>query len=196
MKIHTATFAGLLILLAAVATAGERDLRALPGYVDLEAIGLPDGLEATVEINLPTAMLKFLAGAASTAEGADPEVASVFAGLEHVRILVVPLAPGAASHVRSKVDQLIGRLERDAWSPVVRVKEVGETVNIFTRMVGDKLAGFALVVTDAEELVFINIVGEMDPARMGALIGMMPVGDELGLDALEGLGAGAGAGGR
>jgi Domain of unknown function (DUF4252) len=187
MKIQIAVLAGFAALWLSSAAAETRELSALPGYVNFDTAGLLGSLDPTVEINLPSPMLKFLAAAANETSDADPDVANMLGSLDHVRILVVPLDAASAPGVKSNVDRLIERLRREEWSPIIHVKEDEEAVNIYTRMAGDKMAGLALVVTDPEELVFINIVGEMDPARMGSLIGMMPGGDALSLDVLKGL---------
>ena len=57
-------------------------------------------------------------------------------------------------------------------------------VNIYIRLNEDKIAGLALVVGDSREFVFINIVGNMDPAQMGSLIGRL-AGEQMGPELLS-----------
>ena len=176
MRIEKAVLAALIATAIAGAASAGRDLTTLPGYVDFDKESIVGDMDATVEINLSTPLLKFLAGAASVA---DEEISESLHLIDHVRIQVYELDSANAEGVQSNIRRLLERLEKDEWSRIVHVEEELQIVNIYTRLDGDKMVGLALIVASESELVFINIVGEIEPARMGSLIGMVAGGGQM-----------------
>ena len=191
MKRFTTLFAVLAIGWSTSALAANDELKAMPGYVDFEKELMLGDATPTVEINLPAPMLKFIAGAAGATNAVDQETTQALSIIEHIRIMVVPFDPEHADRVASDVVKLADKLKRDQWYPIVHVREEPEVVNIYSRLDGDKMAGLAVIVTDGQELVFINIVGEMDPARIGSIIGMVSGGEGVDPEFLQNLGEGA-----
>jgi hypothetical protein len=181
MRIHAA-FIGAAIATAIAGTAfADRDVTKLPGYVDFDEKAYLGDLDATVEINLSEPILKFIAGATSLA---DQEFAEMLHGILDLRIKVFSLDSDRAEQLQPKIRDLVKWFEKNEWSRIIHVEEDSETVNIYTRLDGDNMSGLALVVASSTELVFINIVGEIDPARMGSLLGRMS-GGEMDLDLIS-----------
>jgi hypothetical protein len=138
-------------------------------------------VEPSIEIDLNPSMLGFLTEAA---KGAG-EQASGLEGITNVRVYVYEGIGDDLSDVLKFVDDTSQRLERDGWHSAVRVREDGEQVVIYmkpassgARGAAGTIDGLTLMVTDsggADEAVFINIAGQIQPAQLGriaATIGM------------------------
>ena len=182
MRIYTAIVAACIATAIAGTALADRDVTTLPGYVDFDTGAILGDIDATVEINLSEPMLKFMAGAANMA---DQELAEMLHGIVDLRIKVFSLDSADAEKLQPEIKDLVKWFDKNEWSRIVHVEEELETVNIYTRLDGDNMVGLALVVANQSELVFINIVGVIDPARMGSLIGRMSGGDPVDLDLLS-----------
>ncbi len=182
MRIYTAIAAACIATAVAGTALAERDVTKLPGYVPFDKKAILGDIDATVEINLSEPMLKFMAGAANMA---DQELAEMLHGIVDLRIKVFSLDSADAEKLQPEIKDLVKWFDKNEWSRIVHVEEELETVNIYTRLDGDNMVGLALVVANQSELVFINIVGVIDPARMGSLIGRMSGGDQVDLDLLS-----------
>lgn len=175
-----ATFIAIAVSATALAGAGI-DVTTLPGYVDFDTDAILGDLDAEVEISLSTPMLRFIAGVTNVA---DANLGATLSALDHVRIKVFSLESAKPQKGHPDISDLIKWLEKNGWDRIVHVKEDTEAVNIYIRLNEDKIAGLALVVGDSREFVFINIVGNMDPAQMGSLIGRL-AGEQMGPELLS-----------
>jgi hypothetical protein len=182
MRIFTAIVMALIATAVAGVTFAGSDVTTLPGYVDFDTEGIMGDTDATVEINLSEPMLKFMAGAANLA---DQEIAETLMGIVDMRIKVYELDSADAERVRPEIDGLVEWFDKNQWSRIIHVKEENETVNIYSRLDGDSMSGLALVVASESEMVFINIVGKIDPARLGALLTRMSGEDGMDLGFLS-----------
>lgn len=175
-----------LLLLAAVAVAGtaargqdlERRLQALPGFVDAGRLGLERGQqELTVEVNLHGPLIRFVAEAA---RGSEPELADALAKIESFRFRLFRLPPREVAEVRRRVDRAAATLAGGGWQGVVRIREGDNTSHLFLKMDGERIVGLTvLFVDDEDQLGFINLAGEIDPAQIGR------IGRRFDIDLLE-----------
>jgi hypothetical protein len=182
MRIFTVIVTTFIAMVVAGSTFAASDVTKLPGYVDFDTSAIMGDTDAMVEINLSEAMLKFMAGAANLA---DQEIAETLNGIVDLRIKIYELESVDAERVHPKIDGLVKWFEKNQWSRVIHVKEETETVNIYSRLDGGIMSGLALVVASESELVFINIVGTIDPARLGALLTRLSGEDEIDLGFLS-----------
>jgi hypothetical protein len=158
------------------------------GYFDFSEVpGL--GERPQVQIDLNSAMLGFLGAATGTT---DPDVADAFAGIQNVRVLVYEMLEDPAA-VLAFVEDSSGRLESSGWQRIVYVEDDGEKVRIYAKLEGQRMVGMTVMVVgegdagsgEAGEAVFINIAGDIDPAKLGRIAGTMGVGVEGALDGLS-----------
>jgi hypothetical protein len=163
----------LIVLLAWGAGPGraESAVEQLPGYVDLSGLGLPAGTEATVEVNLRGALLRLI-GAASRSE--EPGFAEVVDKLQLIRVQAFPLKDLEATTVQERIAALGSRVEQQGWEKVVRVKEQNEQAHVYLKLSGERIAGLLVMAVDksgrgGDEVVFVNIVGDIDPEQIGRL---------------------------
>ncbi len=155
----------LTALLSLPAMAQEDALVDLPGYVDFGELGAIYG-EPKVQIALGEALLGFVSAMAANEE---PETAELFNRLKGVRVNVYNVA-GDAGPAVDQISEVASMLSSNAWSPIVRVNDEGEQVQIFLKMAGESVEGLTLMAVDGEEAVFINVIGDINPRDLGKVV--------------------------
>jgi hypothetical protein len=189
MRIRIAATALTLALASSVACAQPQG-----GYFDFTQVpGLGD--KPQVQIDLNSQMLGFLGVATGST---DPDVADAFAGIENIRVLVYETLEDPAA-VAAFVEDSSGRLEGAGWQRIVYVEDDGEKVRIYAKLEETRMVGMTVMIVgdgdgEAEgegsgEAVFINIAGDIDPAKLGR------IANEMGVEGvLDGVGAAEAAG--
>ena len=165
--------AGLYILFVAVFSlvastnsfAQTGEIKNLAGYVDLGDLTDVYG-EPNVEINLGPSMLGF---AAAIVGADDPEAQALFSGLKSVRLRIYDI-DGSAEAALVQIQKTSKQLFAKGWEQIVKVKEDGEDVRVFLKMVDNKIEGMTVLVAgDEDQAVFINIIGSIEPEDLGKL---------------------------
>ena len=169
----------ILIVLALVVTAlphqaqaqNQRSVRSHPGYVNLERMGdLSDLFEsdATIEVNVEGALMKLVAEASRFE---DPELADLLLKLKGVYVRAYALERGFRDSATKRASEIGEELLDGGWSSVVRVRNRDEHVQMFVNYDGDFVAGMVVMTIEegSDEAVFVNIVGEIDPAQIGRI---------------------------
>lgn len=158
--------AGAALALPLRATQPEQ-VKLLPGYVDLDELGLYEGDLASLEISIHEPLIGLVASAVSESEA---ELAKMLRGLKSIRLRTFPIREGDGARVRKRAAELGRRLEGSGWESIVRVRGDGEDVQILLRILEDQIAGMVLVAVEADESVtLVNIVGSFDPEELGRL---------------------------
>ena len=131
-------------------------------FTDLSAFyGAP-----AVEINLNQALLAMVT---AFSNGQDPELSKMLNKIEEVNVRVYNLnkSPDKAVQALQSLDKT---LRTNQWQPIVTVNEENEKVSILARTSQGIMDGIVVMVVPLEqvggEAVFINIVGEIDPAQL------------------------------
>ena len=148
-------------MLAVPAIAQEDALKDLPGYVDFGELSSIFG-EPTVQISIGESLLNMV-GALSAEE--DPEAAELFRKLNGVRVNVFEtesLAAGAVDFVKDISTQLNDR----GWESVVTVNSADEQVRIYMKISGEKVEGITVMAVEETEAVFVNVIGDINPAEL------------------------------
>ncbi|MDA0891863.1 MAG: DUF4252 domain-containing protein [Proteobacteria bacterium] len=157
------------MLLALSAVAQEDELRTMPGYVAFESLDEVYG-EPKVRVNVGGFLLSLMSKAAKN----DPEAAAVLEGLEGVRINVY----STGGEVAPAIDQLQNAknmLSNQNWEPIVPVNEDGQNVQVFIKANGEGVQGLTVMAVDADDAVFVNILGSIDPENLGAIMDQFDV---------------------
>ncbi|GAA6136917.1 hypothetical protein NBRC116583_06640 [Arenicella sp. 4NH20-0111] len=150
------------LLLCAPAYALER------GQIDFADLSSHYG-EPKVEINLSASLMRLVG---SFADSEDPEVGNILSNLESIKVRVYNLN-GKTDKANSTVDRVSGELRADNWETLVTVNdnEENQKVRIFSKSTSNVIDGVVVMVVSPEkeggEAVFINIVGEIDPDKIG-----------------------------
>lgn len=162
------------ILLNILTTAFASDITQERGYVNFENL---EGIygEPKVMINLNQTMLGFV----SKMNSSDPEAAELISKLKAVRVQIYSIDDNEQPAL-----DLIARITQDIkskdWMPIVSINEKKEKVRVFTKLTNDIMDGLVVMVIKEEDnnnqAIFINIVGEIDPAQISK------VTDSLNID--------------
>ena len=166
MKISLVAQLSLVVglLVAWPAVAQEDALKGLPGYVDFGELQGVYG-EPKVMINLGGSILKFVGGMTKD----DPQAAALLDNLTGVRINVYSTG-GNPEAALQQVSQVKTLLQSGNWEPIVQVNEEGEQAQIFIKLSGELMEGLTVMAVDEEEAVFINIIGQLDPAQLSQVM--------------------------
>ncbi len=117
-----------------------------------------------VEINLSAALLGMVGTLAKVEE---PEVGELLRKLEYIRVRVYNTGGDTQAAINS-IAKHTQALRKDKWEVVVSVNEASDHVQIFSRSTDGLIDGLVLMaVSEGDtEAIFINIVGEIDPANI------------------------------
>lgn len=179
-----------MALVLALASSGAR-AQAQGGYFDFTQVpGLGD--HPQVQIDLDSQMLGFIG---EITGDSDPAVADAFAGIENVRVLVYEMLEDPEA-VLAFVEDSSGKLEAAGWKRIVYVEDEGEKVRIYAKLEGSSMVGMTVMLVGDGELgsddggaTFINIAGNIDPAKLGQIANGVGVNGILdGLEASEAAG--------
>lgn len=165
---------------APVAAGQPDDVKKLPGYVELEDLGLYDGDLASLEISIHEPLIGMVATAVSESES---ELAKVLRGLKSIRLRTFPVKEGDGERLKKRSAEIGHNLERKGWASIVRVRDEGEDIQVFLRTIDDQIAGMMLLaLEDGDSITLVNIVGSFDPEELGQL------GRSFNIEPLEVLG--------
>ena len=163
------TIGVITMLLALSAVAQEDELKTMPGYVAFESLVEVYG-EPRVRVNVGGFLLSLMSKAAKN----DPEAAAILEGLEGVRINVY----STGGEVGPAIDQLQNAknmLSNQNWEPIIQVNEDRQNVQVFIKANGEGVQGLTVMAVDADDAVFVNILGSIDPENLGAIMDQFDV---------------------
>lgn len=152
---------GVTALLALPAMAQEDALKQYPGYVDFGELDSIFG-EPTVQIAIGESLLG-LVGSLSAEE--DPETAELFKKLNGVRVNVFEDKDIPAEGL-DFVKDISAQLSERGWESVVTVNSDDEQVRIFMMINEDRVEGITVMAVEENEAVFVNIIGDINPAEL------------------------------
>lgn len=173
-KILTGLFCTLLAL---PAMAQEDELKDLPGYVDFGDLSSTYG-EPKITINLGGTMLNFV-GMMSSAE--SPETSELISKLKGIRVQIYSMDEDASA-AKNQFGKTKSGLKSSGWEPIVQINEDDEQVLVYMKMEGGNMEGMTVMVVDDEEAVFVNIIGQLNPAELGKVMESFDVDVNLDMD--------------
>jgi len=164
-------------LLAVPSMAQEDELKDLAGYVDFGDLSATYG-EPKITINLGGTMLNFV-GMMSSAE--SPETSEMISKLKGIRVQIYTLDENVDA-ARDQFGETKSTLKSSGWEPIVQINEDDEQVLVYMKMEQGKMEGMTVMVVDEEEAVFVNIIGQLNPAELGKVMDSFDVDVDLGMD--------------
>lgn len=178
-----------VLVLFATGSAAAQAVTSHPGYFPIEELGLLATGDLEVDIDLQGAMLQVAAGAMEDEdEDDDANLAELVANLERVRVQAGSPSGADASAIALSIENAKAKLESSGWDRILSVEDGQELVYVFAVESGGRIQGVTVLVNDsAEEIVLVNIVGDIDPRVLGrAIAGMDEIPDlERFMDAVE-----------
>jgi VCBS repeat-containing protein len=151
-----------------------------PGYFALEDLDVFEPDKVAVDVDLRDAMIKVAAGASAQQ---DENLSRLLETVKRVRVKVgVPRSRDVES-IRSTIEGAASQLEGLGWYRMVTVREDEELVYVMAREGDNVINGLTVMVHDgSDEVVLVNIAGEMDPELIAELMKHMDKLDDLDFD--------------
>jgi hypothetical protein len=164
-------------LLALPVMAQEDELKDLPGYVDFGDLSLTYG-EPKITINLGGTMLNFV-GLMSASE--SPETSEMISKLKGIRVQIYSIEENADA-ARNQFGDTKKSLKSSGWEPIVQVNEDDEQVLVYMKAQDGNMEGMTVMVVDDEEAVFVNVIGQLNPAELAQVMDQFDVNVDLDMD--------------
>jgi len=156
------------VILAVFAGFGGAQASAQSGYYPIEEMGIFAEGDLEVDVDLSGAMLRVAAGAM---ENQDAGIAELVANLERVRVQVGAPSGLDAATVAQKIAAAQATLENAGWQKILSVEESDEQVYLYALESAGNIVGLTVFVSEgSEEVVVVNIVGDIDPETLGRLL--------------------------
>ena len=159
----------LMALLVALGGCGITAPRGNDGYANLDSPGMLD-TDRTVSLSLGPTVLGFAARFLDE----DPETQALLRSLDGVRVRTYEVH-GDSDQIAQRLERMGNRLSDDGWNPVMLLHEDGELVQMFAKASSDGIKGLTVVSADAEEVVVINVMGDIRPADFGATMAALAI---------------------
>ena len=164
-------FTGILTSDEAFAEA-EKENEKVKGLIVFD---FPNGLEAKVEVNLSGKLISLVAKAAKP----NPEVTELLNMLKGVYVRVYENDTATFNKLVRHYEE---KLAQEKWEVIAKVKEETETVQVRILLGEDIIFGLFVMVAGEIEVTLVNIVGEINPERIGELLENL---NNLGLPHIE-----------
>lgn len=180
MRVNWILTTALWLMVTTVAHAGVEQMA---GYVDFAKFGLGTNQEPTVEVNLSGPMLKL----AALASDDDEDLGQMLSGLAGIYVRTYEMGDTSPAGFEKAISSISQHLQQTGWETIVKVRERDERAHIAIKMEGENIVGMTVLAMDENdeenEVVFVNIVGLIDLAR----IGRMSRHFDIDIDALDSL---------
>lgn len=153
----------LILVLAALLLSGcgITASRSNEGFANLDSPGMAE-TDRTMAISLGPTALRF----AARFMDEEPETQALLRSLDGVRVRIYEVH-GDQEKIARNFERMGSKLINDGWDPVMLTKEGDELVKMFAKPAGDQLKGLTIVSADRDEVVVVNIMGDMNPENYG-----------------------------
>ena len=157
--------------------AQEDELKSLAGYVDFGDLSTTYG-DPKITINLGGTMLNFV-GMMSSSD--NPETSDLISKLKGIRVQIYSMDENTDA-AKSQFGKTKSHLKSSGWEPIVQVNEDDEQVLVYMKTTGGNMEGMTVMVVDDEEAVFVNVIGQLNPAELAKVMDKFDVDVDLDLD--------------
>lgn len=169
----------LVVVLVSVAPPGV----AQSGKLELKNLEkLTDKASEVNDITLDASLLQLAVGIMENSHDRNAaQVKEVIKGLKGIYVKNFEFdSPGQYS--QADVEAIRAQLTGPGWQRIVtsRSKKSGENNEVYLLKEGDKINGVAILVAEAKELTVVNIVGPIDPEKLGELGGHFSIPKQMG----------------
>jgi hypothetical protein len=177
-KLISIISASAMLLAVPVQAADSFDSN--PGYIDFSKYISVSAEDSKVEVNIKGPLLKL---AASIVEGQNEDVSKLLESVQLVRVHVYEVDDENREQFAESVQAISQSLKDQNWEQLVTVKDGDENVAVFANMpTEDSIAGIVVSVSEGDEAVFVNIVGDVSFESIAEL------GKKLNIPALDKIG--------
>jgi hypothetical protein len=150
------------------AYAQNEDFTNDPGYVDFAKLTPVAQEKPTVRIHLKGAMLKMAAG---FGHRHLPEASEAMDALKLIHVETYEARGDSREKWANAKESIDKELQKRNWDTVIQVDEEDESVSVSALLGADgKIKGLMVVSMKwADELTFVNIVGDLEPSQLNSL---------------------------
>ncbi len=153
---------------APVSSTAGSNIECSSGVVQF-TLDFPSGTKKpAVSVNLEGPMIRIATAAAAEAA---PPIGKLLEKIELIQVKVYEDLQQDATSVLNMAAKKIEELKQQGWTTVVSVPDDDETVDVLSRTSKDAILGLVVLVAEKDEVVFVNLAGEIDPERLGRMIG-------------------------
>jgi len=188
MKKLLALFTLAAIALCPFAGFAQPSLEKDPAYLPIDNLIDLKAIPPQVNVNLPRFLLKdILSGLTNgiTEELAKNgiDLADIVKDVKLIRVVVIETAPTNRPAVDKAVQRLRTELE-SKWTTIISVPEKNNSVGVYAMgdPAGETIAGLAVLVTDGNNVVIVNVVGHVS---LGNIIKIAAQSNKLPKDLLN-----------
>lgn len=161
----------LLLTLFILSACGITAPRGNDGYANLDSPGMRD-TDRTMSISLGPIPLRFAARFLDD----DPETQALLRSLDGVRIRIYEVH-GDSDRIAQNFEHMGQKLSKDGWQPIILVRDEGELVQMYAKPSGTGIKGLTIVSADDEEVVVVNVMGDIDPMYYSNVMVALDVDD-------------------
>jgi len=156
----------LLLLAVPAACLAQQGRVQLPDFSDLSKRAT-ESVVVTLDHDMLQTASQFI-----PKDDGNAEANAVINGLEGVYVRSFTFAQDH-DYSRADVDGILKQLHAPIWSPLVSVHEtkMNQDVNIYVCRVNGHTKGMVVVAAEPRELTIVNLVGDIDPAKLAQLGG-------------------------
>lgn len=154
---HTQIAAIAAILAFMLTACGITAPRSNDGYANLDSPGISE-TNRTMSLSLGPTVLHFAARFVDD----DPETQALLRSLDGVRVRIYEV-DGDSEVIAQNFTHMGTKLSKDGWEPVMLVREEDELVQMFAKASAAGVQGLTIVSADDEEVVVVNVMGDIDP---------------------------------
>lgn len=154
----------LALMLTTLAVVAAEDLTRDPGFVNFSDLGLLTDDELDIHVSVKDPLLKLVAEA--TREN-EPELADVLVQLRAIEVYVYTVKESLREAIWKEIRGKARALEGKGWNPAITIRMRRERGYVFLKLVEGKPVGLAAMYIEDDEAVFVNIVGSIDPTKIG-----------------------------
>ena len=173
LETNSGIFIVLVLTLMAflLSSCGITASRSNEGYANLDSPGISD-TNRTMSLSLGKTTLRFAARFLDD----EPETQALLRSLDGVRIRIYEVT-GDTDRIAGKFERMGNKLGDDGWQPVMLVREEGELVQMFSKSSSRGMLGLTIVSADDEEVVVVNVMGDIQPEHFGDVMVALDVDD-------------------
>ena len=141
-----------------------------PGYVDLNRFAEALDMRPNIEVTIQGALLDMVS---NRAQREDDTAGRLMRNLRSIQVRGFPTENATLSDYDDTLSRFTDELLNEGWDRVMHVREDDQNVSLFMRYNDDQVAGLTMMVSDPsdERLLFINIVGSIQPEDLDTLMG-------------------------
>ena len=168
MKNTTIIFLIFIFLTPVMSAQESDDYKHHDGYIDFGSFDRLQDAEKTVEVFIKGPLLDFVAKAT---ENEDPDLALILKNLTLIKVNVFSLNESHSKEIYEIIDSVSKRIDRAKWELMIRRKESDEYVEVYAQFgKSNHLTGLVVMALEEnDEAVFVNIVGNINPLKLGKL---------------------------